>query len=165
MRWADVPWGDLLAVGGLVWVLTALAMEARFRVKFAPYERLFDKDGRPRFVEREAIMDADGRPKFCSREDVNGLSQKLDERIERKRLMIERNAGLFVALDDRVGDLEEKAARIEERQTMQWERISDQMAQTARTIEDVARRLERISEMQQEHALRLERIHRGDAPQ
>lgn len=91
------------------------------------------------------------------------MAHRVDERfadIERK---VERNTGLFVALDDRVGDLEEKVGVLEERQAQHWGRISEQMAQTAKTIENVTERLERISQTQQDFALRLERNHRqGD---
>lgn len=90
------------------------------------------------------------RGSFASVKDVDGIGRK-----------VERNTGLYVALDDRVGDLEEKVSVVEERQTQQWERISQQMNQTATTIRDVTKELKEISRMQQEHALRLERIAKG----
>lgn len=146
VTWADFPWGAVLTFAGLFSAVVLLAMDERNRRKFATRDDLFG---------------ADGKPKYCSRDAVNGITQRFDKDIDALGRKADRNTGLFVALDDRVGDLEEKAALLEERQSQQWERISQQMAQTAKTIENVAGRLERISEMQQEHALRLERVHQN----
>lgn len=105
-------------------------------------------------------IDERGRRKFFSREDADGMAKRIDKDVDAIGRKSERNTGLFVALDDRVGDLEERIGRMEERQTQQWERVAEQMANTARTIDDVTRRLELMSAAQQEHALRLERLHR-----
>lgn len=131
MTWASFPWGAVLTVAGLVSAVLLLAMDERARRKFA------------------------------TREDVNGLTRRIDKDMDGLGRKAERNTGLFVQLDDRVGDLEEKAALLEERQSQQWERISEQMAQTARTIESVVARMERVSEIQQEFALQLERMRSG----
>jgi hypothetical protein len=130
VSWGEVPWGAAVTFAGMVAVIVLLAMDER------------------------------NRRKFLTREEAEGMSKRFDANLSAKRAGIERNAGLFVALDDRVGDLEEKVGKIEERQTQQWERISQQMGHTADTIREVTKELKDISRMQQEHALRLERITR-----
>jgi hypothetical protein len=105
-------------------------------------------------------LDERNRRKFASREEMNGMRERLESDISRAATTAERNGNLFVALDDRVGDLEEKAARIEERQTQQWERISEQMASTARALDNAVARVENVTEAQHKLALELERLHR-----
>lgn len=130
MNWDAFPWGPALTLAGLLVAISLLAMDER------------------------------NRRKFLTREDGDGMGKRLDGEVVGLRRECERTSGLFVSLDDRVGHLEETTGRIEERQTQQWERISEQMAHTAETIRDVTRELKEISRMQQEHALRLERLHR-----
>lgn len=105
-------------------------------------------------------LDERNRRKFASREDMTGMRERLEADIKRAATAAERSGSLFVALDDRVGDLEEKAARIEERQTQQWERISEQMASTAKALDNAVARVENVTEAQHKLALELERLHR-----
>lgn len=139
MTWAQIP--VLVTIGTLMLTITLLAMDERNRRKFSSRE---DVNGMRERLEK----------------DIHAVGVKLTEGLARKRALIERNAGLFVQLDDRVGHLEQTTSLLEERQTQQWGRISEQMASTARTIEGVTQRLERISEMQQDFAIRIERIQR-----
>lgn len=149
MTWLDVPWGAVLTFVGLVSAVLLLALETRLRGRFA---------------ERGEVFDANGKPKFCSRDAVNGITQRIDRDLDGLGKKVDRNAGLFVSLDDRVGDLEEKTALLEERQSQQWERISEQMSQTAQTIREVTAELKEISKMQQEFALQLERMRTEGRP-
>ncbi len=113
---------------------------------------------RKTFASRESVCLPDGTYRFLTRDDAIGMSQRLDARdadLERKT---ERNAGLFIQIDDRTGDLEEKVARIEERTTQQWERISEQMAATAANTREATKELKHIAGTVQELALRLERM-------
>lgn len=105
-------------------------------------------------------MDERNRRKFWSREDEQIMSKQRDEKLTELDRKVERNAGLFIALDDRVGDLEEKTALLEERQTQQWGRISDQMSGTARTMEHVTSELKEISRIIHEHTVLLARSRR-----
>lgn len=145
----ELDWG---MIGTLITIIVTVAGVALLAL---------DERNRKKFAPRESLFDASGDPKFVSRTDMSGFVARIDDRLDRKRREIERNAGLFVSLDDRVGDLEEKTALLEERQTLQWQRISEQMAATARSVDDATRRMEKISESQQSLALKLERLSRG----
>lgn len=123
-----------------------------------------DERNRKKFAARSDVFTGDDKTRFLTREDAEGMRERLEREQASIRTSCARNEGLFVALDDRTGDLEEKVGRIEERQAQQWERVAEQMASTAKTIDDVTRRLERMSEAQQEHALRLERLYRSETP-
>jgi len=119
------------------------------------------------FAARELVLDKNGDLRLVTKSELNGMAQRIEERfggvkdrLDYKAKKIERNVGLFVSLEDRVGDLESKTALIEERQTQQWARISDQMASTARTIENVGKKMEEVSGMQQRLAVELERRHK-----
>ena len=76
---------------------------------------------------------------------------------------IERNAGLFVQLDDRVGTLEEKAAVLEERQSQEFRRAAEQIAAAAEAVRDVTRELKEISKSQTALALQMEEMQRRHA--
>lgn len=132
MNWDSFPWGAALTFVGLAVAVTLLAMDER------------------------------NRRKFLTREDATGMSKRIDTEMGTIRHDCERTSGLFVSLDDRVGILEGQATKLEERQSQQWERISEQMAHTAETIREVTKELKDISRMQQEHALRLERLRGPD---
>jgi hypothetical protein len=106
-----------------------------------------------------AALETRLRRVFTTREDADGMARRLDARLDRKAQLIERNVGLYVALDDRVGDLEQETTRLGERQTQQWERISEQMATTARTIERTAHEIQEVAKIQHALALELERRH------
>lgn len=103
-------------------------------------------------------MDERNRKKFTSvedhKKDIDSINGDLNE-MGRK---IERNTGLYVAIDDRTGDLEEKVALLEERQTQQWSRISDQMSQTATTLRDVMKEVRHVTQIQHDLALKMERL-------
>lgn len=134
MTWESFPWGPAVTIAVLMWGVALLAMDER------------------------------NRRKFLTREESEGMRKRLEADLQGAQSGCARNEAYLVGIDDRVGDLEEKAARIEERQTQQWERISEQMAHTAETIRAVTAELKEISRMQQDHAIRLERMHRGDTP-
>lgn len=102
------------------------------------------------FVERSYVFDSSGAKKFATAADLNGIGRKVGE--QQREL---------ASLDDRYDALDKRISLVEERQTQQWERISEQMASTARTIEGVTQRLERVTEIQQQQALRLERLSSG----
>jgi hypothetical protein len=106
-----------------------------------------------------AALETRLRKVFATDKDMTGATQRIDGELTKLHRKTERNAGLFVALDDRVGDLEQKTSVLEERQTQQWGRISEQMSSTARTIERVAQEMREIAGMQQSLALELERRH------
>ena len=130
MPWIELNWamiGVLVTIGALLSGVTLLAMDER------------------------------NRRKFASREEINGMRERLERDIAEVDRKVERNTGLYVAIDDRTGDLEEKTSLLEERQTQQWARISDQMAVTARTMETVTRELKEISGIIHEHAVQLAR--------
>jgi len=124
--------------GGTVAAVLAAAAETRMRKVFVPRE---DFDGfKGHFREKQT---------------------EVKDRLDYKAKKIERNVNLFVSLEDRVGDLEQKTALIEERQTHQWERISERMAATALTIERVAKEMEEVGKTQNRLALELERRHQS----
>lgn len=127
---ADIPWGAAVSLLGLLAVVMLLAMDER------------------------------NRRKFFTREEATGMRERMEDTMKRNGAATDRNGNLFVALDDRVGDLEEKAARIEERQTQQWERISEQMASTARALDNAVARVENVTTAQHQLAIELERLHR-----
>lgn len=124
-------------------VLGAGAIAAVFRHAAVNYLR-------STFVEREYVFDSSGAKKFATAVDLNGIGRKVGE--QQREL---------ASLDDRHDALDKRISLVEERQTQQWERISEQMASTARTIEGVTQRLERVTEIQQQQALRLERLSSG----
>lgn len=126
----EIPWGAAVALVGTLAAVALLAMDER------------------------------NRRKFLTRDEATGMRERLEADIKRSATAAERSGSLFVALDDRVGDLEEKAARIEERQTQQWERISEQMASTAKALDNAVARVETVTEAQHKLALELERLHR-----
>lgn len=142
----SLPWGAIVAFSVVLWGVLWLALQSKLGSKF---------------VVREDLFMHDGKEKYCTRESVNGLGQRVDRDIADVNRKADRNAGLFVQLDDRMGALEGRVSLLEERHTQQWGRIADQMAATARTIEDVVKRLEVVSKEQslqaQEHALLVER--------
>jgi hypothetical protein len=140
MEWAEFPWGTLITIGVLMLSVALLAMDERNRRKFTTREEMQGMNSR---IEK----------------DLNGLSTKITEGLERKRILIDRNAGLFVSLDDRVGDLEQATSLLEERQANNWRHIAEQMSSTAETIKEVTKELKELSRSQQEYALRLERLH------
>lgn len=117
-----------------------------------------DERNRRKFAVKSDVCTADGKYRFLSREDAVGMSQRFDTSLAELGRSVDRNSHLFVSLDDRIGTLEGQTARIEERQTQQWERISAQMASTAETIKQVTSELKDISRMQQDFALQMERM-------
>jgi hypothetical protein len=118
----------------------------------------FDERARRKFASKEDICKPDGTAKFLRKDDFEGFSKRMDKTLTEIERKIEMNTGLYVKLEDRTGDLEGKVILLEERQTQQWLRISDQMAATAVTMKEITRELKQISESHQQYALRLERL-------
>lgn len=147
MQWSNFPWGPALTFAVLFCTIASMAMDERNRRKFAT---------------REEVIGSDGKAKFPTREEMNGMGERIDKELRTLLHDCERNGAMFVKMDDRVGYLEGQAERMAERQTQQWERISEQMASTARTIDNVSKKQEDIAKMLHEFALELERTHRND---
>lgn len=103
-------------------------------------------------------LDERNRKKFLTVEAGASDKESLQKDIDGIGRKVERNTGLYVALDDRTGDLEEKVALLEERQTQQWSRISEQMSQTAATLRDVMVEVRAVASLQHSLALRMERL-------
>lgn len=152
MTWQTFPWGPAIAALGVVSAVLLLALDER---------------NRRRFATREDVYGPDGRALRPSREEVQGIIDRIDVRIDAINTACERTSNLFVSLDDRVGQVEGDMAIVKERQTQQWQNISEQMSRTARTLEEVTKDLRIISEKQHAFALDMERARRmrteGDA--
>lgn len=125
----DLTWSALIALSGLVAAVVLLAMDERNRRKFQP------------------------------REEAESSLKRVHRRIDENCNRSEGTVRLVASMDDRVGVLESRAERIEERQAQHFERISEQLAATARMNDQTAQRLETMGGQLQEMALRLERIY------
>jgi hypothetical protein len=129
---SELPWSALLALAILIGTVLMMAMDERNRRKFATREELTG------MVER-------------IEKDLDGIGRKVGE-----------NRLHAASLDERVGHVEEKAALLEERQTQQWGRISEQMAATAVTLRDVMKEVKSVADTQNALALRMERLNRKE---
>jgi len=108
-----------------------------------------------------AALENHMRREFLPREEAKGMSDRIDDNLDDMREDVERNARVLLTLNDRLGEVEAQAGRIEERQTQQGERTGEQMARVAETINNVTTRLEKITAAQQDFALQMERLRRS----
>lgn len=146
------------ALAGLVWQ----AMENRLRGTFATREGLQGRDGERLWASRADVQAiGDMVRDRATREDLAAMRSYVDGRLDRKRRDLDTQSSLIVSMDDRLGVVETRVERLDERQTQQWSRISDQMAATARMNESTAQRLEQMGSQLQDLALRMERIQRS----
>lgn len=101
------------------------------------------------------------RGTFVLRDESRAATERVHDRLDRKRKEIERAVGMVVSMDDRIGVVEGKVERMDERQSQHWERISEQLTRTAAMNDSTSRRLEQMGEQLRDLAIRLERIKRA----
>lgn len=104
-------------------------------------------------------MDERNRRKFVAKDD--GSLDRVHHRIDVEADRVQGLISLHASLDDRLGDTERLLARMDERQTQHWERISKELHTTAVTIRDVMVKVESVSSQQMELAGRMERMRNG----
>ena len=143
----DFPWGAVVslatAVGGGIAVILIAALRESLRRDFA---------------SKDVVMGPDGQPRFLPKDEAKESFDLLHKRIDTNKAQVEAITGLFRTVDDRAGAIEERLARMEERQTQQWGRVSESLANTARTNSAITRKQEEMGRMLSELAIRIERI-------
>lgn len=141
----ELPWSAIVAAAALAVSVALAALTNRMRGEFADRRRLFDEADRPIFVDRDEAKSA-----------IERVHRRVDEQDKRADSVV----GLVTGMDDRIGVVENRIERLDERQAQHWERISEQLSTTAKMNDETSRRLEAMGERLSTLAIRIEQIQR-----
>lgn len=131
------------------WAKTILAVAVAFSALFGPVFWAFFKQKMA--VEISAAL---ALAKQEITKDVNGLSERIDDKFKINTGRIDAFNNLYVALDDRLGVVEADSILMKERQSQQWERVTESLERTSDTMDSVTVRLEDLTK--QLHSISLE---------